>query len=214
MKGKVITLVFDDGPCEPLCEIVDKLKEYGFRGGFAVIGKKINDETEGMLRYAIENGFQLVSHSQTHAHLEECPNKEEIASELTGPIREVQKRLGVTITMARLPFISYNHAVLETADEWLLPLLGSGMDGGRDWANDTTPEIIANAVLNSVRDGAVGCLHVMEKTLAALDMMLPRLQNEGYQIVTPQELFERKGIQKIPRGVNIDNVNDFIGAVS
>lgn len=201
---KYMTFVFDDGPCEPMCEMVDLFKSYGFSGGFAVMGKKINDSTEPMLRYAADNGFTLVSHSQTHCHLERLGSREEITRELSAPIEEIKRRLGYDVTMARLPFISYNDEVLSVAKELGLILLGQGIDGGRDWADDADPEFVANSVLSSASDGAVGCLHVKSTTLEALKTVLPQLKESGYSLISPDELLRVKGKEKIPLGVNYD----------
>lgn len=205
--SKYMTLIFDDGPKYPLCEIVDKFNDYGFKAAFAIVGKQINDETEKMLKYAIDNGFELVSHGQNHISLSPLKNKQQILDELLLPIKEVEKRLDYKITSARLPFLAYNDDVLQMAETLKLPLFGSGCGGGRDWAEDTTPEIIANATLSSACDGAIGCLHVTEKTLKALDLVLPELKNRGYILTTPKELFKIKGINNIPLGFNIDNIN-------
>lgn len=205
-----MTFVFDDGPCEPMCEMVDLFKSYGFSGGFAVMGKKINDSTEPMLRYAADNGFTLVSHSQNHCHLEGLGSREEITRELSAPIEEIKRRLGYNVTMARLPFISYNDEVLSVAKELGLILLGQGIDGGGDWADGADPKFVANAVLSSACDGAVGCLHVKPHTLEALQIAIPKLKDLGYVLLTPAELLKVRGINPAPLGVNINNVNDFV----
>lgn len=46
---KYLSLVFDDGPSFPICEIADKVKSYGWSAGFAIIGRKINQETIDMI---------------------------------------------------------------------------------------------------------------------------------------------------------------------
>ena len=76
MEKKYLTIVFDDGPREPMCEMIDKFKKYGFRAGFAIYGNNINDGTEHMLRYAADNGFTLVTHSLTHPHVEKLTKQE------------------------------------------------------------------------------------------------------------------------------------------
>lgn len=106
-----------------------------------------------MLSYAVDNGFQLVLHSQTHQHLERL-SREEIRYELEAPVKEIKLRIGYDVTMARLPFISYNDDVLDVARELCLPLLGQGIDGGRDWANDVTAGSVADAILSSACGGA------------------------------------------------------------
>jgi len=206
---KYVTLVFDDGPNDLLVKMVDKIETYGFKAAFAIIGKKINDETQKSLKYAIDKGFELVSHGQNHLHLERLEEKE-VIYELTEPIKEVEKRLGYKITLARLPFLSYNNNVFEISKQLGLGLLGMGMEGGRDWSDETTPEIISEAVVRTATDGGVACLHVRLNTLKALDVILPELKNQDFILVTPSELLKIKGIENVPLGINIDNISDFI----
>lgn len=206
---KYVTLVFDDGPNDLLVKMVDKIETYGFKAAFAIIGKKINDETQKSLKYAIDKGFELVSHGQNHLHLNKLEEKE-IIYELTEPIKEVEKRLNYKITLARLPFLAFNNEVFEITKKLRLGLLGMGLEGGRDWADDTTPEIVAEAVVRTATDGGVACLHVKENTLKALDVILPELKNKGFVLVTPSELLKIKNVKNTPLGVNIDNINDFV----
>ena len=208
MQTKYITIIFDDGPREPLCEMVDKFNKYGFKGGFAVYGKNISDATEHMLRYAVDNGFTLISHSQTHCHLENLTERQDIIDELMIPIKEVENRIGYTMKMARFPYNTYNDITLDVGRELNLALLGNGMDCGADSRPETTPETIITKTLNSVCDGAIACMHVTPNTCQALDTILPELKSRGYEVVTPEELFKIKGITTIPLGIYINNVND------
>lgn len=209
MKPKFITVVFDDGPREPMCEIIDKFVKHGFKAGFALLGHNITDETEYMLHYAVDNGFQLVCHTQTHPHLETLV-REKIFSELATPINEVQKRIGYNMTMARFPHNTYNDTVLEVSQELKLGLLGYGMHCGNDWLDTSTPEQIASQTVNTACDGAIACMHVKENTCKALDSILPELKARGYSLVIPKELFEIKGVKNIPLGVYINNINDIL----
>ena len=209
MIMKYLSLVFDDGPCELVCEMVDKIKGFGWSAGFAVMGRKINEQTLPFLKYAIDNGFQIVSHGQQHVRVEKLSSKKEMEEELSRPVKTVNELLGYSITMARLPFLSQSAEVLEVARELRLPLLGHGIDGGNDWNKETPADEISNAVLSSVSDGAIGCLHVLEHTNRALDVILPELKNRGFCLVTPEELFLKKGLTP-PLGVQINNINDFL----
>ncbi len=206
---KYITLVFDDGPHYPICEIADKIKSFGWSAGFALIGQNINEETIPMLRYVINNGFQLVSHGQEHLHMEKIPTREEIEKEINLPIKTVKEKLDYEMTMTRLPYLSENKAALQVAKELELPVLGWGFENGKDWDPSVTPEMIAKEVLDTVSDGAVGCLHVRENTCKALDIILPELKKRDFCLVTPEELFKQKGITP-PVGVPIHNINDFL----
>lgn len=200
-----LALVFDDGPHRPICEMADKIKAFGWSAGFAVIGQNINEETLPMLKYVIDNGFQLVSHGQEHLHMEKIPTREEIENEIYLPIKTVKEKLNYEMTMTRLPFLSENIRALEVAKDLNLPVLGWGIHNACDWDSAVTPDEIAKAVLDSVCDGAIGCLHVRENTCKALDIILPELKNRDYCLVTPEELFKQKGVTP-PAGVTIHNV--------
>lgn len=206
---KYLALVFDDGPHSPICEIADKIKAYGWSAGFAVIGQNISDETLPMLKYVIDSGFQLVSHGQEHLHMEKIPTREEIESEIYLPIKTVREKLNYEMTMTRLPYLSENVRALEVAKELNLPVLGWGINNACDWDTSVTPEAIAEAVLGSVCDGAIGCLHVRHNTCKALDIILPELKKQDYCLVTPAEMFDKKGITP-PVGVPIHNANNFL----
>lgn len=206
---KYLSLVFDDGPHSPICEMADKIKAFGWSAGFAIIGKIISEETLPMLKYVRDNGFQLVSHGQAHAHMEKLASKEEMIEEIYLPIKTVREKLNYEITMTRLPFLSENSTALQAAKELNLPVLGWGIHNGNDWDSSVSPDTIVEAVLGSVCDGAVGCLHVRNNTCKALDVILPELKKRDFCLVTPEELFKQKGITP-PVGVPIHNVNDFL----
>ncbi len=207
---KYITIAFDDGPREPLIQMVDKFKKFGMKAAFAVVGKNINDETEYMLKYAIDNGFQLISHSQSHCDLTKLENKEEIKRELLTPIEEVERRLGYKMTMARLPYNKGNDMVFEATKELGLPLMCSGINNGADWNPETTAEHITHCVLNTVSDGTIATMHVTKNTCLALEVILPTLSERGYKVVTPNELFEIHGITDIPLGENLNNIHTIL----
>lgn len=185
-------------------EIIDKFIEHDFKCGFAIVGNMIKEERLELLKYAINNGFELVSHSHTHVDLRKL-NKDEIISELMSPINKVKELFGYEIKLARLPGLLIDDYVAEVVKELNLALLGSGMNSGGDCYDTTTSEKITERMLNSVYDGAVGCMHVKPNTAVALDTILPAFKEMGYEIVTPDELFRIKEIRKLPLGVNIRN---------
>ena len=208
MQSKYFTIVFDDGPLPFMCEIVDLFNQYGFKAGFAVMGDRINNDTEYMLKYAIDNGFQLVGHSQTLPRLETV-TKQQVIDEMTVPVTAVKNRLGYDMkNWARLPNLCRDENVLQTCKELNLILLGHGMLCGSDWRNDTNAEIIAKQTLETACDGAVACMHVKEHTYNALKTILPELKKQGFKLVTPNKLFKIKEKSDIPFGIHIHNVND------
>lgn len=203
---KYMSIIFDDGPNEYMNAMVDKFVEHGFGCGFAVVGNLINSETLPMLKYAIDNNCQIVSHGQTHANLGKSDSMAEIEEELMLPVKTIEKQLGYKVKMARLPFLATNETVYECTEKLNLPLLGHGINGARDWDPESSAENIAKAVIESACNGAIGCLHVRKNTCKALDMILPELKKAGFCLVTPDELFEELSVSEIPLGVQINNV--------
>ncbi|MBQ6884255.1 MAG: polysaccharide deacetylase family protein [Clostridia bacterium] len=208
MLTKYMTIVFDDGPLPFMCEIVDLFNEYSFKAGFAVMGARINDDTEYMLKYAIDNGFQLVGHSHSHPKLETV-SREQVIKEMTKPISYVKNRIGYDMkNWARLPHLCRDESVLQICKELKLILLGHGMRCGSDWLVDATPENIIHETLDTACDGAIACMHVKEHTYQALKTILPELKKRGFELVNPDELFKIKGKTDIPIGIHIHNINE------
>ncbi len=191
-----------------MCEIVDLFVQYGFKAGFAVMGNRVDINTEYMLKYAIDNGFQLVGHSQTHPRFETLTNQQ-IIDEMTMPVNDIKNSLGYDMkNIARLPHLCRDENVLQTCKKLNLILLGHGMRCGSDWLPDATAEAIVKETLETACDGAIACMHVKEHTYKALITILPELKKRGFQLVNPDELFIIKGKTNIPVGVHIHNVND------
>ena len=83
---------------------------------------------------------------------------------------------------------------------WLLPTLkekGYALvhwTFGTDWFLKKTPEQMAAEYIQNARPGAVFLLHDggrhREKTLAALKIMMPALEQKGYRFVAAEDLFK------------------------
>ena len=204
-KQKYISIIFDDGPREPMRRMIEKFIENNQRCGFAIIGKNINSDTENMLKFAIENGFELSSHGQNHIGLPEL-EKAEIYTELFTPIEEIYRRFGYKITTARAPYLWTNDRVFDVCKELNLPLLGQGITVAHDWEDAVSSDEISDSFIKNVYDGAVICLHVKHNTLLALDKIFDFLEENNYKILTPTNLFKVKNIEKLPLDRQITRV--------
>ena len=202
---KYISIIFDDGPREPMREMIDKFIQHGYRCGFEIIGKKVNDSTEAVLIYAIDNGFELVSHGQKHIGLPEL-EKSEMYTELFSPINEIEHRLGYKIVTARAPYLWADDKVFEICKEHNLPLLGQGITVAHDWEATVSSVEIADSFIENVYDGAIICLHVKPNTLDALDKIFEFLKKENYELLTPTNLFVVKKLDPIPLDKQITRV--------
>ncbi len=204
MNKKYISIIFDDGPRYPMREMIDKFIEYGFKCGFAIVSNRFPYEDLSVLKHAIDNGFELCSHSHSHPRITEL-NKETATEEMLLPIREVENLFGYKIKFARLPYLYINEDLSQISIENNLPLLGHGITGAPDWEPDLNPDIISNSIKEAY-DGIIIAYHVTEPTCKSLDKMLTYLKENDFEAVTPTELFKIKNVKDIPLGVNINKV--------
>lgn len=192
--SKYVVFAIDDGPNELLTQFVDKFSQYGGRCAFMLIGEKITDSSKGMLQYAVDNGCQLGTHTETHPYLSKL-TEAEIKAELTGPITKVKELIGYDITIARLPYFDRNDTVLNVMKELNLPSLGT-----ISYTEENPLDQVA------LMDGDIICIHVKQSDLDLMDTLLPDLAANGYGFVTFDRLYEIKGT-KAPLGVQINNAN-------
>ena len=204
MDKKYISIIFDDGPRYPMREMIDKFIEYGFKCGFAIVSNRFEFEDLSVLKYAIDSGFELCSHSHTHPRITEM-DKQTATEEMLRPIKDVEKLFDYKIKLARLPYLYINEDLSQISIENNLPYMGHGIAGAPDWDESTPSKVVADSI-KQVYDGVIIAYHVTKTTCNALDEMLTYLKQNNYEAVTPSKLFEIKGIKEIPLGVNIDKV--------
>ena len=70
-----------------------------------------------------------------------------------------------------------------------------------DWKYHNSKRIY-NKVIDKVRDGDIILMHdIYSATSNSLEMIIPKLLDEGYQLVTVSELFYYKNIELKPKNV-------------
>ncbi len=201
---KLIALTFDDGPNETMLGMTDIFKEYGGACTFFLIGNKINASQAAYLQHAYDNGCQLASHTFTHGTISSYTTKEEILAEFDNTNTALKNAIGVETTIMRLPGLSGNELIYNTCKEAGIPLIAGF--GVTDWSGTTTTvEDVAYTVIQHANDGSIFVMHSTEKTLAALEIILPELTNQGYEFVTVDDLFSGKGYTSIPLGSQLNS---------
>ena len=204
MSKQYISIIFDDGPSYPMREMIDKFIEYGFKCGFAIVSNRFAFEDLSVLKHAIDNGFELCSHSHTHPRITEL-TKESAREELLKPIIETERLFGYKIKFARLPYLYINEDLAQISIENNLPLLGHGIAGAPDWDENTPSKLISDSIQEAY-DGAIIAYHVTNTTCNSLNDMLSYLKMNNFEVVTPSELFKIKNVKEISLGVNIHKV--------
>ncbi len=189
---KQVALTFDDGPCIGITDqVLEKLKKYQVVASFFVIGEQIKDSTKYLLQQAVELGCDIQNHSNTHPDFTKL-TKEEMIEEVNVTTKKIYDSVGVNPTFFRPPYISVNQMMFETID---LPFIVGF--GALDWEPQVPCSERARRIIEQACDGAIFLLHDMEHnqaTVDALDLIIPKLLEEGYEFVTVTDLFTQKQV--------------------
>lgn len=184
----MIALTFDDGPGPRTDELLAQLEKHNAKATFFVVkgnAKKYKKELKKMR----EIGCEIGNHSSTHPQLTKL-SPEEIKEEMAGTNNVIADATGYAATVMRPPYGAINDKVKENVE---LPLILWNRDT-LDWKTKNTSATI-NYVMNTARDGDVILMHdIHGATIDAAIKLIPKLQDQGFQLVTVTELAEAKGV--------------------
>ena len=197
-----VALTYDDGPHEKYQDtlsrtrlIVDELDKYGYHATFFVVGNRV-DGTEynggAAMVYAAEHGNEIGIHGYTHnANYADCSDEmfeyemnetlKAIQDKLPGYEVRVMRPVGGEISSARVtttPYAVVNWSV-DTLD-WKL---------NRPIGDEESIEEIVNNALKNIKDGDIVLMHdIHYNTYEATIIILQRLNEMGFNVVTVSEL--------------------------
>ena len=189
---KKIALTFDDGPHPRYTErILDILERYDIKATFFVIGVNIQNYPEPFKKI-VAAGHEIGNHSYSHSV---CGAKEnsDIIFDMQKCDALVKEITGSKPTLYRPPCGIYDAKIVNAAREEGYSVILWSVDT-LDWKN-TPPEEISGNVLESVKGGDIILMHDYTSgkntTCEALELMIPRLLEKGYEFVTVSELIKQ-----------------------
>lgn len=184
----MIALTFDDGPFAPVGnQIMDCLAQYGGKATFFVVGNRVPSYAAEMQRMAAE-GHEIANHTYEHKYLTSL-SAGQIQYQINKCNDVVQSVTGVRPTLVRLPGGLKNSTVLANVNA---PIIMWNIDT-KDWKTRNTQKNI-DAVIGKVRDGDIVLMHELySQTGAAAVQIIPKLVEQGYQLVTVSELASFRG---------------------
>lgn len=192
----VIALTFDDGPnTTTTMQVLEVLDKYGVKASFFVVGDNVNEETAKVMKLAYDKGHEIDNHSRTHTGMSKL-SVEEIQAEVKFVDEVVEKYTGEKTKYFRPPYIDAPNKVLDAID---IPFI-CGI-GCNDWDDKVEVDKRVESIVNQTKDGVIILLHDSQgntKTVSALDQIIPKLLEEGYQFATVDELFKAKGVTPHP----------------
>ncbi len=179
---KMVALTFDDGPSKYTEQILDTLGQYGAKATFFVVGNRVNSYQSTLSR-AASMGMEIGNHSYSHPKLTSL-SWNGLIDEKSKTDNNVYSILGAYPTVFRPPYGSTNETV---ANAFGKPVILWSVDT-LDWKSRNKTSVV-NAVMNNVKDGDIVLMHdIYGSTADAVAEIVPRLINEGYELVTVSQL--------------------------
>ena len=134
-------------------------------------------------------GMELSNHTYDHKDLTKL-TQSQITDEIEKTSSLIQNAAGVLPDTLRPPGGSYNDSVQNLAG---LPIVKWSIDT-KDWKTKSEDQTY-QCVMDNVEDGSIVLMHdIHEWSVDAAIRLIPDLMEEGYKLVTVQELAQAKGI--------------------
>lgn len=195
----MVALTFDDGPKgENTLRILNALAKVDGRATFFMVGTNVAKYPE-VVEKINDLGCETANHTYSHPQLTKLS-----LSDAMKQINDVQQKIysitGKYPRSGRPPYGAINSEI--------------GNASGLNWYNwsiDTldwkykNPDRVYNAVINNVEDGDVILMHdIHATTIDAVERIVPKLHEMGYQLVTISELTEAKGKENVPGYIKLE----------
>ena len=199
-NGKKLALTFDDGPYSPITEqILDVLEANHARATFFIKGAYI-DSNKDLIRRELGLGCEIGNHTTNHEDLEKLSPAERRAT--VGELNDKMYQLfGYRVHLLRPPYISYGSKgdanredIVAMAKEYELAIINHTRSS-HDSHEDYTAQMMIERILAEKDELGKGLNNSIllfhdkyQKTVEALKVIIPALQQQGYQLVTVSEL--------------------------
>ena len=187
--AKYVALTFDDGPSSFTDRLLDCLEKNNAKATFFMVGKEIDsfpDEVKRMEKL----GCELGNHTYSHADLTTLA-PEDMSAEIAGVDESLVNLVGHGATVLRPPYGNINDSVRSTVGT---PMILWSIDT-LDWETQDADQTV-DTVMSQVQDGSVILMHdIFSTSVDAAEIFIPKLIEEGYQLVTIHELARIKGTE-------------------
>ena len=191
--GKKIALTFDDGP-HPIItgKILDILEKYNAKATFFVVGQNVENYPKAFERLA-NSDCEIGNHTYTHKNIGNM-TEAELLSELEKTERAIEAVSHRHTLLLRPPEGNFGEVVRRVSVVRGYDIILWSIDT-LDWAH-TSAEVMAKKVITRVSSGDIILMHDYTSggahTCEALEIMIPRLIEMGYEFVTVSELIHSK----------------------
>lgn len=191
-----VALTYDDGPNGWVTrDILNVLLETGERATFFLVGERMRSGAY-LVQREHDEGHAIATHNYSHVYANEV-TQEKLVS-LANRVHKVhQEVIGISPAYARAPGGIWN-PMARAKLGW--PMIQWSAQG-TDWEgeNGRDPSLVLSQVFSKVEDGVIILMHDMKKnSIVSSERIIRQLQDEGYILLTVDELFAREGVPLEP----------------
>ena len=193
---KTCALTFDDGPsAKNTPKVLDSLMETGARATFFVIGNLIKSN-----RYLVQrehdNGHAVASHNWHHGNVNKSSGA--VLRRMPKKVNSAMiQTIGIPVRYNRVPGGLYPR-MIEVKAGWAL--IQWSLDT-YDWRGISTEKVLKK-VKNKIHDGDIILCHdIKDNTPESARQIIRYLEEEGYMLLTVDELFAKDGVELQPNKV-------------
>lgn len=184
VESPKVALTFDDGPSVYTGALLDGLRERKIRATFFLQGQCI-EGSEEVIRQMQKDGHLIGNHTFHHVQLAKLSD-EQAKYEVLSTSNAIYKITGVYPSYIRPPFGEWKQGL--DYHVTMIPVLWT-IDS-RDWYTQNT-DVIVCEVMNQVKDGDIILMHdCYETSVESALEITDRLQREGYEFVTVDEMIQ------------------------
>lgn len=184
----MIALTFDDGPSGRTMELLNVLEQYDAHATFFMLGQNVSKYPDAVKKMQ-QIGCEIGSHTFNHANLSTL-DPGGIAEEIASTNDALSAIIGSGATVMRPPYGAFNDTVKANVG---MPLILWSVDT-LDWKAKNTQATIEHVLANT-GDGDIALMHdIYDTSIDAAIQLIPKLIEQGYQLVTVSELAEARGM--------------------
>lgn len=185
-KGKKkVALTFDDGPSIHTDRLLDLFAKYGGKGTFFVVGNLI-DRHPDTVRRVVNEGHEISSHGWDHRQLTSL-DSQAITDQIMMTRAKIYDITGVDTLIMRPPYGSCDNSVKAVGRELGVAFINWSVDT-LDWKTKNADSIYDEIVRNTNEGSIILCHDLYKTTVDAMERVIPKLIQEGYELVTVSEL--------------------------
>lgn len=183
---KRVAITFDTAwGADKTVKILETLKEYNVGATFFTVGFWVEDYPD-MVKLIDEQNIEIGTHSNTHPDFVKL-TEEQMRLELETSINTIKNVTGKDVALFRAPYGSYNNTMLNLTESMGLKTIQWDVDT-LDWKGLSGIEM-CERVMSKVKNGSIIlCHNNSDNILDGLPLILERLINAGYEVVSVGEL--------------------------